>query len=248
MEMTATLIGAAEIKTSASCQCTLDFPKVARNLSVSPVPLAAVFTPSAQFSADGAVTLGGIGMSATGGVQFDGTMSIKKGSSFSGHTIANVAPLTPKITANGTVAVKVAGELIVGPGAATPSAGVIAGVSGELSPLDASFRPEFTASDSRFNACLKADAALKVGLGVTAKAWLGNHSKEKTINIPALNATLNYPGSPFRLPAGCDKLPGGGSPDTLLGTGVTKVDDTVAGDPAQWDHVDGFAPARRRGC
>lgn len=245
MRMTATLTGGADIKSNASYQCTLDLPKVARSLSVSPVPLAAVLTPSAQFSATGAITLTGVGMTATGGVQVNGTMSVTKGSSFSGNTIAEVKPLTPKITANGTVAVKVAGELLVGPGAATSNAGVVAGVSGELSPLDATFSPEFEASDARFNACIKADAALTVGLGVAAKAWLGKKTIEKKIDVPALNAKLNYPGSPFRLPAGCDKQSGGGSPETLLGTGVTKVDDTVGGDPTQWDHVDGFAPGAK---
>ena len=100
--------------------------------------------------------------------------------------------------------------------------------------------------DGRFNACLKADAALTVGLGLTARAWVGKKKViDETITIDALNKRFTYPGSPFRLPKDCDKLPGWGSPDTLLGPGVKKVDDVVVDDPTQWDHVEGFAPGTK---
>jgi hypothetical protein len=140
----------------------------------------------------------------------------------------------------------VGGDLIIGPGAGTPDAGVIAGVSGSFYPLDASFGPVFPLSDSRYNACLQTKAALTMGLGLTAKAWLGNWSVSKTVTLDALNGSMQYGGSPWYLPTGCKDAVEPDPTGDLLGSGVTKTGDpAVVGDPGQWGHIDGFAPGSK---
>jgi len=245
MAIKVTVTGAADIETSGSYGCSVELKLPPKVLTTYPVPISAMLTPSARFAIEGKTTVGNLGMTATGGVAVAGSMSLKNGPSFTGKTIADVVPSIPKVSANGGVGLKVGGDLVVGPGAGTPDAGVIAGVSGQIYPIDAGFAPKFPAPDPRFNNCIEFKLAFTAGLGLTAKAWLNGWSHSKTITVDALNGTFNYPGSPRYLPAGCNKLPGGGSPDSLLGPGVTKVDDTVVGDPAQWDHVDGFAPGAK---
>jgi hypothetical protein len=244
MTLTTTVTGVAKVKWDGEYECKLKLPTYTKILTTTPVPISVVATPAASFSISGALELDSLGVTATGGVQVGGTMSLTHGSSFQGKTIATAAPVPPKITANGTVAVKVGGDVTVGPGAGTSNAGVIAEVKGNLYPIDATFGPTFSATDARFNTCLQAKAAVTAGLGVTAKAWLKDWNFEKEITVAALNGTFNYPGSPWNLPAGCGSAAPPGS-DSLLGPGVTKVDDSVIGDPGQWGHVDGFAPGAK---
>lgn len=245
MGLTATVTGAAAVGTTASYSCDLKSPSLFKTLTTTPVPISVDLTPIAHFTVSGSVRVSNIGLSATAGVQVSGTMSFKSGASFTGSSTVNVVPLTPQVTANGSVALKVGGDLIVGPGAGTPDAGVIAGVEGEFDPIDASFEPRFTASDARFNACVVTKAAFSRTLSLTARAWLGDWDVSKKIDLPAFSGSTPYPGTPFYLPAGCDNLPGGGTPDSLLGTGVTKVDDSTSGSSDQWGHVDGFVPGKK---
>ena len=243
--ITATVTGAASVSASAGYQCGLKFPKLVKTLTVSPVPISLAISPTAQVAAKATLKLSNIGLTATAGFQVGGSMSVKNGASFSGHPIMNVTPLTPKIDANGGVTLKVGGDLTVGPGAGTANAGVIAGIGGELTPLDASFVPQYPASDSRFNACLRASANFTRSLTMSAKAWIGSWDVSKTITLDALSGSTPYPGSPWYLPSGCENLGNPGTPDTLLGDGVTKVDDSTLGTPDQWGHVDGFAPGKK---
>lgn len=245
MELTATVTGAAKVKVSGSYECSLDLPKYTKILTLDPVPISLVASPQAALSVGGSTEIDNIGVTATGGFRVNGTMTLKNGPSFQGSVIANATPLTPKITKNATVNLQVGGDVVVGPGAGTSDAGAIAGVRGKLIPLDASFGPQYTEQDSRYNSCLVAKAQLTVGVSLTAKAWLNNWKYSTDITVAGLNGTHPYGGSPWALPTGCDKLPPAGSPDSLLGPGVTKVDDTVTGGADQWGHVDGFVPGQK---
>ncbi|GAB7044015.1 MULTISPECIES: choice-of-anchor L domain-containing protein [Catenuloplanes] len=246
MEMTVRLTGAATIDVESAVDCGIDLKSYSRQLTVSPVPIAVLLTPNAQVSVNGAVTVSNLGYQATSGVRVKGSMTIKNGPSFTGSPITEITPLTPTVTSNGSVGLAVGGELAVGPGVGTSGAGVIAGISGELTPLDAEFGPRFPMQDPRFNACLRASAAFVTGLSLTAKAWLSNGwSFSEKISLDALQGEFDYPGSPWHLPAGCQDLPGTEPQDSLLGGGVTKVEDAVSGGADQWGHVDGFAPGKK---
>lgn len=243
MALTAKAVGAAAIETSGDFGCSLPLPKLFKMLSVDPVPMALSLEPTAEFTVGGAVDVSNIGATVTGGVQVTGSMSLKDGASFSGSTILDASPLTPQVKANGSIDLKLGGELILGPGVGTENAGVIAGVKGEFDPLDASFKAYFPVGDANFNLCTEAKASLSAGLSLTAKAWLNDWSWSQDITVNALNGESPYPGSPWDLPGGCNSDQG--TPASLLGPGVSKVTDSTTGSAQQWGHVDGFVPGKK---
>jgi hypothetical protein len=243
--LTATVNGAASIESEIAVSCGLDLDPVFKPISVSPVPISVMFTPTAAFSLNDGIKVSNVGLTASAGFQVNGSMAVKNGASFSGDTSANVTPLTPTVTRNGPIGLEVGGELLVGPGAGTKEAGVIAGLSGYLNLVDARLTPHFPADDSRFNVCSKLAADVTFGLGLTVKAWLSKWTFSETVTLDALNRELQYPDSPWDLPAGCTDLPAEQSKDSLFGPGVTKVDDTTVGGLDQWGHVEGFAPGQK---
>lgn len=246
MELTATATGSTTVKAESGAECSLDLGKVTRLLSTSPIPISVVVTPTAEIAINGAVELENLGVQVTGGVRVQGTMSLKNGAAFDAEPILSATPLSPTITASGAVEVKLGGDIVVGPGAGTPNAGVIAGVRGEMYPLDASFGPFFSAGDARFNACLAAEAEFTAALSLVAKAWLGDWKFSESITLDALEGSFGYGGSPWDLPAGCSDLPGGGNPpDSLFGPGVTKLKESTTGGVEQVGYVPGFVPGAK---
>jgi hypothetical protein len=246
MALTDTVSGAAAVETNASWGCSLGLKPTTMTLTTTPVPLSFHFQPTAEFAVSGAVKVGNVGVTATAGVQFSGSLGINGSASFSGSPIFKASPLTPQITANGQIEATLGGQVVVGPGAGTPNAGVLAGVGGDLYPIDASFGAVFAASDARFNTCMKAHAAATANLNLTGRAWLGNWEVSKKITFDALSWEKNYPGSPWSLPSGCENGPPPVQPgNDVLGPGVTKVSDSVVGGSTQWGHVEGFAPGSK---
>lgn len=245
MGLTAKVTGAAKVKVSGAYTCKEEFLPQTKVLTLSPVPISARLAPNVRFTVGGAAEIDNLGVTASGGVQVTGSMSVKNGASFSGKALVSASPLEPKVSANATVDLKVGGELLVGPGVGTVPGGVVAGVLGELYPVDASWGPYFTAGDSRFNACTKAEVKFTRSLSLAVKAWLGKFRFTEKITLDALEASTPYLGSPWFLPNGCKDLPAPAPEDSVLGPGVIKVDDTTVGAPGQWGHVDGFAPGKK---
>ena len=235
--MTATVTGAASVEATAGLSCTAQLLKASWQLSVVPVPMTVVLTPKAVFTVGGQVKVSNLGVTATGGVQVTGKMSLKNGTSFSGGPILNAAPLAPKVDANGLVGFKVGGELLVGPGADTKAAGAVAGLYGDFYPLDAS---------AQLKACTELAAQASMGLGLTATAYIGKWSKSTgKITLDALNQEYDYGGSPWHLPSGCTDTAPPAPPSSLLGPGVTKVNDSTVGTAEQWGFVEGFVPGKK---
>lgn len=243
MALTAKAVGAASIETSGELDCGIPLKGLFKMLSVDPVPMALSLEPTAEFSIGGGVEESNIGATVTGGVQVAGSMSLKNGASFSGSTILDASPLTPDVKANGTVGLKLGGELILGPGVGTEDAGVIAGVKGEFDPLDASFAAYFPVGSPDFNLCTEAKVAASAGLSLTAKAWLNGWSLSKDITVSALNGEWNYPGSPWDFPSGCNKDQP--TPDSVLGSGVSKVSDQTTGSDQQFGYEPGLVPGQK---
>ena len=168
--------------------------------------------------------------------------------SLSGGPVLTATPLVLKLTKIGLVEVKLGGELIIGPGAGTKDAGVIAGVDGEWDPLDAGFGACFPPADSRYNVCLRAEAKQTLGRSVIAKAWLKGWDISKKVTLDALQGSKDYGDSPWFLPIGCKDLTAGTPGDSVLGGGVTKVDDSTVGSPTRGAMSTGSSPVRARGC
>ncbi|TYB40220.1 fibronectin type III domain-containing protein [Micromonospora sp. AP08] len=243
MALTAKVIGAASIDVGAKYDCVLPLPKVFKTLTVNPVPLSVMLEPTVRFTVSGALKVSNIGATVTGGVHVAGSMTVKDGASFFGSAILDASPLTPLVSLNGAVDLEAGGALTVGPGVGTANAGVIAGVKGQIYPLDASYKAHFPLGDPNYNNCSHLKASLSAGLSLTAKAWLNSWSWSQNITLDALNGELPYPGSPWEFPKGCS-IPTG-TPDSLLGPGVSKVSDSTSGSADQWGHVDGFVPGKK---
>jgi len=244
MELTATVTGAMSVETSASLSCGLKLGQVFDTLTVDPVPISILLTPSADVSVDGAVTASNLGATVTGGVQFSGTLGLTSGAHFTGSDILTARPLTPDVTASGSIGLTLGGEVIVGPGVGDAHAGVIAGVSGTFNPLKASFG---LVSPLDASPCLKFEAALELGLGLTAEAWLGGWSTSRTITISALQGSFDYPGSPWYYPADCESQPtvnGGTLPDGQVSTAYDQTLSASGGAPPySWTIINGSPPA-----
>ncbi len=244
--MTTTLTGAFAVATSGTLNCKVPRGPYTNSFMAGPVPMAFVLDPIAQFTVGGKSGVQNLGFSATGGIQFNGTLDLTGGADFSSMPILEAHPLPPVITANAAIGAKLGGQAILGPGVTSKvgvGTGAVAGVSGQLDVLDATFGPVFTVQDSRFNTCLTAAAAFSANVGVTAKAWLGNYDISKSFVVDL--GKKDFPGSPWGLPTGCaDKKPIDVGGD-VLGDGVTIVEDDLQGSPAQWGHVDGYAPGNK---
>ncbi|MFI6322488.1 choice-of-anchor L domain-containing protein [Nonomuraea sp. NPDC050556] len=243
MAVTATVSGTVAVKTSAAASCTLEVEPKMVTLATQPVPFSIYLEPKAKLTLSGKASVSNVGLTATGGVQVAGHLSVKDGASFTASPILSAAPTTPVIEANVGLNLKLGGKLIVGAGAGTSKAGVIAGLGGDFYPLDATFTPVFPADDPRYNVCLKAAAAFSRSLNLTAKAFLGSFDISATIPLKALDGESPYPGSPWYLPSGCEKASTPG--DTVLGDGVTKVEDAVSGGQNQWGYLSGLVPGKK---
>jgi hypothetical protein len=245
MKLTVSLTGSISAGTKAHAGCTVKLKPLTRLLTAYPVPISFSFEPVATFDIDGNVSISNVGVGATAGIRVAGHLGLDGQSSFSANRIFEAGPLTPVVDAHGKITARVGGDVTVGPGAGTSNAGVIAGVGGTFYPVDGEFGPAFPVGDSRFLTCTRASVRFTAGVHVTAKAWLGNWDVSKTISHPALQGSVQYPGSPWHLPAGCQNAPVVNPGDDLLGDGVTKVSDSVGGGADQWGHVDGFAPGTK---
>ena len=243
IQQAVTLSGAAKVDVKGGLTCGVKAPPQIAPISASPVPMSIYFQPKVQISISGLLRVSNVGVAVTLGFQTDGYIGFNGSNQLNGKLIHEAHPLTPQVDEGGAAfAEEVSGTVVIGPGAGSSGAGVIAGIGGELSPVD--LKASFT-KNAAGASCASYEFTFKVGLIFTARAWLGKIKFEGTYdNIPYFHTTLNYPGSPFHWPDGCDKAPPTPS-DTILGGGVTKVDDAVTGSPDQMGYVDGFVPGAK---
>lgn len=247
MKFTVTASAAVDAKVSASLKCSAPFNPVMKMLTASPVPISFYFSPTAEASVNGSAEVSNIGVTATAGFRFAGSFGLD-GASFDGEPISYAGPTPATGTIEGSVGATLGGEVIIGPGAGTAGAGVIAGVGGKLNPVEAGIGSVFAANDSRHAACLKTEAAFTRELNLTAKAWVGSWDKSKSITFDFLKGRTDYFGSPWHWPGDCTKLPADepvDPGDNVLGDGVQLVDDSQTGSPDQWGRLDGFVPGQQ---
>lgn len=239
----ATLAGTAKVTTAGNLSCGADINIPPITIAETPIPISLYLKPKAEITVGGSVEVDNLGLAVTAGLHVAGHFGLTDGASFSGGATVSAVPTVPNVVKNGTVGLKVGGQIIVGPGAATEGAGVIAGVGGEFNPLDASFGFVFPQDDPRFNTCLKVSAAFTREVYLAAKAWLGDWDITKSVTLDFLKGSTNYPSMPLYFPPGCKDAVEPG--DTVLGGGVTKVTDTVTGGQNQWGYLPGLVPGKK---
>lgn len=195
IKLTASVSGAMSADTTASLACAISFGQVFQTLTEDPVPISVLFSPGASVSITGELDESDIGATVTGGVKLSGSLGLSSGAHFSGSDVLMAVPLTPQVSVTGSIGLTLGGDIVLGPGAGDSGAGAIAGLSGELDPVVATFTPV-----PRLR-CTDVSVQGKAMLGLTARAWLGPWNIGATVTVPALHRTVSYPGSPWLLPA-----------------------------------------------
>lgn len=255
IKFTATATAAVDAKVSASLKCAAPFNPIMKMLTTSPVPISFYFSPVAEASVNGSAEVSNTGVTATAGFRFAGSFGVT-GAKIDGSPIFSAGPTQSQGTIEGSIGAALGGEVIIGPGAGTAKAGVIAGVGGKLNPVDATIGPVFPVGDKRRNACLKTDAAFTRELNMTAKAWVGSWDVSRSMTFDFLRGRTAYGGAPWYWPTDCTQLPpdepaepSDPAPeqpkdpgDSVLGDGVKVVEDSSTGSPEQTGRVEGFVP------
>jgi hypothetical protein len=231
---------AADAKVAAAYKCKRDLPPIMRPISWSPVPISYKLELGAEVSISGAVELSNVGVTGTLGFDAHASMS-PKGISATGGPFFSAAPLTPSVTAGSVeLAAKLGSALTIGPGVGSKEVGAIAGVRGELSPVDATATIKKAVGEP---ACVSVKAGPSYDLLLTARAWLGPWSGSADFSFA--KGHPNFPGSPWDHPKGCSTAPPPAVPEDVIGPGVTKQSDKVVGVPGQQGYSDGLIPGQK---
>jgi hypothetical protein len=239
IEQVVTVSGAMKIDVKLLYKCQVTVNPIMATFS----GISIYLKPTVEVGVGGLLKVSNVGVALTTGFQTQGHVGFDGSNNISGKKLATATPLTPVYEAGGTaITGKISATVLIGPGAGSADVGVIVGIGGELSPLDmtVTFTLPLTAGASP---CFSFEATYTIGAIVSARAWLGPISFEGTYPIPALTGTSPYANSPFHLPTDCDKV--ATPPESIIGSGVTKVGDNVTGSPDQMGYVDGFAPGTK---
>ena len=232
-----------KIDVKAMYKCQVKVNPIMASFSLGPVPMAVYLKPTVEVGIGGLLKVSNVGVALTMGFQTQGHVGFDGGNNISGKRLSTATPLTPVYEAGGiAVTGKIGASLLIGPGAGSEKVGVIVGIGGDFSPLDMNVTGTLPLTAGA-SPCYSFEAAYTLGIIVSARAWLGPINFEGTYPIPALTGTWHYPNSPFHLPTDCDKV--ATPPESIIGSGVTKVGDNVTGSPDQMGYVDGFVPGAK---
>ena len=237
-----TLSGALSAKFSAEVACGVDIPVVMVPFAAGPVPMAFYFEPTVELGVSGALEVANYGAAVTLGFQSDGRIGLDGDNSFDGDIIAELQPLTPRVSAvSAEISLELGGTALIGPGSGTTGAGVIGGIGGTFVPLKASAEVS-VGPEAPTEPCVKLEVGGEVGIILSVRAWTGPFEFSADYEIPGLKGEFPFPGSPWTFPEGCDDPPTPPS-DDILGDGVTLVDDRLEGQELQRAHLDALTPA-----
>lgn len=148
----------------------------------------------------------------------------------------------PQSTAEAGLNLLVDGTVTFGPGVGTSQAGVVLGLSGSFSPLDATASILEVEEFGKVETCARVDAKYKAGVAAALKAWVPGYATDYILPIGPLQGEWNYPASPYFWPNDCTES---GTPtDDVVGDGVTVIGDDITGQDEQFGKVEGFVPGQ----
>lgn len=236
---TTTLKATIDVETSGAAVCGLDIDPFFKNLTVYPVPIAVLAEPTGELSLFGKSSVKNFGAAVTTGFDAAGKFSFEEAPTVDGKLIFNGEPTEPVTSDEAGLNLLIDGAVTFGPGVGTNKAGVIAGVSGNFSPLDATGSITTVEKAGVKETCAKIEAKYKAGISATAKAWFPGFSAEESVPIDALSGEWDFPGSPFFYPNDCTDS---NTPTKdVVGPGVTAIADNTTGEVGK---VDGFVPGQ----
>jgi len=233
----------ADVNTTSALNCALPFKPVMTTLATTPVPVSLYLSPIAEVSISGEVEISNLGAKAQAGFWTKGELGLT-GAKADGGIIKGFSFTNPAYKAVASVNADLGGEIIVGPGAGTSDAGVIAGIGGTAVPVKVSGAAVYTQDDTRRNACLRGQIGYEYGMSLNAKAWLGSWSVSKSVQISALQKEGTY-GNPAYFPSNCEKLDPGNPSDSVGGDNVDLSGGTVEGGDGQSGYIDGLVPGAK---
>lgn len=242
----------AAIEVNGSFACELALPTVMAQITTSPVPIAVLLDPVAEAEVKGAARMAVIGVRAEARTRLSADFKLPSTVAVDGGVTLSLTPLAPELSATADFTATVGGDLLVGPGAGTVKAGVIAGIGGRIHPLEAAFTAKADALTPGPKLCLTGKYGYSNQAIVSARAWVASKQLvDETIPVPQLQGGKDYPGSPFDLPEGCSVE---SAPEPALSITTDRLGEGVTGvayssqlaasteDAATWSLVSGTLP------
>lgn len=236
----ATLQATVKVEGEIAAFCGIDLPRLSNNVTYYPVPLAYEFRPVARINLISKGTVENLGGSVTAGFQTDGKLSITGLPQVGGDLILETNATEPTIIEEAGLNLNVGGSLTFGPGVGSKNVGLVLGLKGEFSPLDATASLVTVEKNGVEDACVKVEAQTTIGLAASLRAWVPGYSTDYSVTIDELQGSFPWGGSPYWWPNDCTQS------DTptndVVGDGLTVIGDSVTGDDDQFGKVDGFVP------
>lgn len=189
----ATLEAIAEVEAGASCE--LDLPRIAIWFMAGPVPMVLTAQPTGSAGVSGEA-VERVGVTASLGAEFDGYFGLGGEDYIDGDLVTSIDPYAD-VTVAGEMYLTFGAEIELGIGSGNPRAGALVGAKGSFTALDA------RASAVLGQNCLEVSATRSVNVSLTATAWLGKHDISADLDVPFLNGSADWGGSPWTYPNTC---------------------------------------------
>jgi hypothetical protein len=233
-----TLQATVKVKSEVTAFCSFEPRRFYRQISVYPVPIGLEVRTTARVSVVGSGTVENLGGSVTAGFDTSGKLSLTGPHDLDGDLILDPNATEPKFTGEPGLRLKMDGTIAFGPGVGSKDVGVIFGVKGNFTPLEANAAVVTTGGAS----CVKLEAKTTIGLAASLRAWIPGYSTDYSVTIDQLNGEFPWHGSPYYFPSNCT---GASTPTKdVVGKGLTVLSDEVTGNDQQFGKVDGFVPGQ----
>lgn len=238
-----TLKATVDVAASVEVVCTLPgLKRFYKQVAVYPVPVGLEVDPSAELSVFGAGKIENLGATVTAGFTTDGKLSVTGAPQVSGDLILDPNTTVPTFTGELGVGLEIGGEVTFGPGVGSNKVGLILGVKGQFTPLDASGKVVSVVKQGQTETCFNLEANLVAGMSASLRAWVPGYETDYSVTIDELQGEFAWPGSPYWYPNDCTQS---GTPtDDVVGDNLTVIDDEIVGNDDQFGKIEGLIPGQ----
>lgn len=233
----------ATVDVEASIEVVCEVPGLDRfykQVAVYPVPIGLEADPSAELSVFGGGSVENLGATVTAGFTTDGELSVTDAPRVGGDLILEPNATVPTFSGELGVGLEIGGEVTFGPGVGSKEVGLVLGVKGQFTPLDASGRVVSVEKQGQTDVCFNLEANLLVGMSASLRAWVPGYEKDYSVTVDELQGEFAWPGSPYWYPNDCTQS---GTPtNDVVGDNLTVIDDEIVGDDDQFGKIEGLIP------
>lgn len=179
----------------AGASCELDLPKIAIWFMAGPVPMILTAQPTGSVGVSGKA-VEKVGVTATLGAEFNGYFGLGGEDHIDGNLVTSIDPYAD-VTVAGDLFLTIGADIELGIGSGNPRAGALVGAQATFTALDAH------ATAVLGQNCLEVSAQRSVSVALEVKAWLGRLERSRSLDVPFLNGSADWGGSPWTYPATC---------------------------------------------